>query len=201
MAKLKGPLFSLGASQQLGKALVYFTWKGLNVVREYVIPSNPKTDPQKKQRSYLTDAVAAVHAAQTFAARPLVATDVSAYALWAAIVKAATTWFNQAVKNWIDQNVADKTGIVYGNGKTIPTSEGLDVAVATETALPTAGDFWYGASKTALINSKEATCSGVDITASITELVTGTKYFWQFRPTAPDPVVGAYSGIYYGVAA
>ncbi|GAH96000.1 unnamed protein product, partial [marine sediment metagenome] len=37
MAKLKGPLFSLGASQQLGKALVFFGWKGLDVVREYVI--------------------------------------------------------------------------------------------------------------------------------------------------------------------
>ncbi|GAI75819.1 unnamed protein product, partial [marine sediment metagenome] len=46
MAKLKGPLFSLGASGALGEAVVYFPWKGLNVVREYVIPSNPKTDPQ-----------------------------------------------------------------------------------------------------------------------------------------------------------
>ncbi|MBA7710187.1 hypothetical protein ES703_119120 [subsurface metagenome] len=28
MAVLKAPLFSLGASQQLGKALVFFGWKG-----------------------------------------------------------------------------------------------------------------------------------------------------------------------------
>jgi len=42
VSKLKAPLLSLGASGQIGKSLVFFGWKGLDVVREYVIPSNTK---------------------------------------------------------------------------------------------------------------------------------------------------------------
>ncbi|KKM06256.1 hypothetical protein LCGC14_1745880, partial [marine sediment metagenome] len=53
MAKLKGPLFSLGASGQIAKALVYFPWKGLNLVREHVVPSNPNTTGQVTQRGYM----------------------------------------------------------------------------------------------------------------------------------------------------
>ena len=44
MAKVNGPLFSLDARGQLGKALVYAIWKGLNYARKYVIPFNPKTE-------------------------------------------------------------------------------------------------------------------------------------------------------------
>jgi len=40
MAKVRGPLFSLGASGQLAKTLVYLSWKGLDTVREYVIPAS-----------------------------------------------------------------------------------------------------------------------------------------------------------------
>ncbi|GAI58010.1 unnamed protein product, partial [marine sediment metagenome] len=76
------PLFSLGASQQLGKALVFFNWKGLNVVREYVVPSNPDTIPQQTQRNYLRNAVARIHAAQADAAHPLALIDQTAYAAW-----------------------------------------------------------------------------------------------------------------------
>src|SRR3972149_2455449 len=38
MAKLKAPLLSFGASGKLADTLVYFPWKGLAVVRSYVIP-------------------------------------------------------------------------------------------------------------------------------------------------------------------
>lgn len=61
MAKLKAPLLSLGASGNLGNALVYFNWKGLDVVREYVVPANPKSTAQIAQRGYLTSAIAAWH--------------------------------------------------------------------------------------------------------------------------------------------
>ncbi|GAI66183.1 unnamed protein product, partial [marine sediment metagenome] len=64
MAKLKAPLMSLGASGQLGKSLVFFGWKGLDVVREYVIPSNPQTDLQTTQRDYLTEIVTRLHTVQ-----------------------------------------------------------------------------------------------------------------------------------------
>ena len=60
MAKLKAPLLSFGASGAIAKSLVYFPWKGLNVVREYVIPSNPKSTLQVTQRGYLAAAVAVI---------------------------------------------------------------------------------------------------------------------------------------------
>ena len=62
MAKLHGPLFSLDARGQLGKALVYSIWKGLNYARKYVIPSNPNTAAQQTIRGYFSTAVAAYKA-------------------------------------------------------------------------------------------------------------------------------------------
>lgn len=199
MAKLKGPLFSLGASQQLGKALVYFSWKGLNVVREYVIPSNPKTAAQQKQRGYLTTMVTAIHAAQASTAHPFGETDVMGYALWASVVKAATTWFNQAVKNGIDQLVKGLREAVYTQATVIPGATQLAVSVWNLGIAPTGGSFWYGTSKTALINSKGGSFASGQASATITGLVKGTKYFVQFVPTAPATLIGTKSGIYYGV--
>jgi len=198
MAKLRGPLFSLGASQQLGKALVFFPWKGLNVVREYVVPSNPKTTGQTTQRGYLTLAVALVHGLQAWSAHMMTSTDVSAYALWGSTFATPRTWFNQAVKNYIDQKVASKTGMIYCAGVTTPGASKLDVIIYGQSDPASAGNFKYGTSKTALIHSKAATAATPQYNASITGLTTGVKYFWQFVPTAPAGSVGCKSGIYYG---
>lgn len=50
MATVKGPLFSLDAAGQIGKALVYNTWKGRAYVREWVNPTNPNDIAQTFQR-------------------------------------------------------------------------------------------------------------------------------------------------------
>lgn len=50
MAKVEGPLYSMGASGKLGNAMVFFGWKGLNVVRSWVKPANPRTSNQGDQR-------------------------------------------------------------------------------------------------------------------------------------------------------
>ena len=204
MAKLKGPLFSLGASQKLGNALVYFPWKGLNVVREYVIPANPRTSGQTTQRGYLTNIVTRIHEAQAVAAHALGSTDVMAYALWASVVKAATTWFNQACKNAIDQQILTKGYTAYRGGVVTPGVDELTVTVySTQIAAGhiTAGTFYYGTSKTALIHTKAATITLGENKAHavINGLVTGTKYFAQFRPSAGVDYVNTDSGIYYGV--
>lgn len=199
MAKLKAPLMSLGASQQLGKALVFFPWKGLDLVREYVVPANPQTALQTTQRGYLTAAVALVHAAQSIAANPLTQTDISAYALWASVVKAATTWFNQAVKNHVDQLVAGLSGHIYRDGTTTPAAGALGISLRYSGANgPTAGTVFYGTSKTALVLTQAAGIAAGVITANLAGLTAGVKYFWQFRPTAPAMAVGNRSGIYYG---
>lgn len=198
MAILKGPLFSLGATQQLGKALVYFPWKGLNVVREYVIPSNPKTTKQTTQRGHLTNIVDKIHAAQASATHPLTALDVAAYALWASVVQPATTWFNQAVRNGIDQLKIGKRECVFSGGVVTPGTDKLTIEVWSLGIAPTAGKFFYGTSKTALINSIASTPVGGSNAAIITGLTTGVKYFMQFVPSAPATIVGTKSGIYYG---
>jgi hypothetical protein len=46
MPRLTGPLFSLDASQTLGKTIVYSKWKGLNYARLRVVPNNPQSDYQ-----------------------------------------------------------------------------------------------------------------------------------------------------------
>lgn len=209
MAKLKGPLFSLGASGQLGKTVVYFGWKGLDVVREYVVPSNPRTAGQTTQRGYMTGAVAAIHNAQALATNPLDAEDISAYSLWALVVKSATTWFNQACKNWIDTMVAGNTPVIYADGTmSDKTANSLDLILYLNEETSSdlvAGKFYFGTSKTALIHSATATVVAGASVALVNEdasafLTAGVKYFWQFRPDAGDPCVGAKSGIYSFVA-
>lgn len=209
MAKLKAPLLSFGASGQIAKSIVYFPWKGLNLAREYVIPSNPKTAGQTTQRSYMTDAVAAIHAAQALAADALDATDVIAYALYASVVQAATTWFNQACRLWIDVMVAGKTPVIYSNGTVSdPTHDSIDLVLTVNEETPSdlaAGKFYFGTTKTALLHSAVATVNaGVDVELVNEDLsaflTAGVKYYWQFRPDAGDPCLGANSGIYHFVA-
>ena len=199
MAKLKAPLLSFGASGAIAKAIVYFPWKGLNVAREYVIPSNPKTTPQTTQRGYLTAAVAGIHAAQADATNPLDEEDAQAYALYGSCEPTPRTWFNQAVKDWVDQEVATKKPCLCSAMAITPGSEQLGLSLYLWEATCVAGKFFYGTSKTALINSEAAVVTAQEATATLTGLTPGVKYFIQFRPDPADPCEGARSGIYYGV--
>jgi hypothetical protein len=45
-AKVTGPLYSMGASGKIGDAMVFFGWKGLNVVRQWVTPVNKQSADQ-----------------------------------------------------------------------------------------------------------------------------------------------------------
>ena len=194
---------SLGASGQLGKALVFFSWKGLNVVRQHIVPTNPNTQPQKDQRAWVTLAVANIHDAMAKVVGPLGEIDKIAYATWASIVKAATTWFNQAVKSQIDQNVAGKNCFPYRGGVITPASGQVTVllyADGIDTGGITAGKFWYGTSKTALLSSIAGTIDLVNhtVTKAITGLTNGTKYYFQFRPSEVAVYIGNDSGIYHG---
>ena len=205
MAKLKAPLMSLGASGQLGKALVFFPWKGLNCVREYVVPSNPKTTGQTTQRGYLTDAVAAIHTEQALAALPFNAADVRAVALWASVVQAATTWFNQLVRHWIDITILGKTPAIFREGVSAPGASKINVTIYCNEINGvdiTNATFFYGTSRTALIHSEAAGLTPVALLAdaALTGLTTGVKYFWQCRVDAGENCAGVRSGIYYAVA-
>ncbi len=198
MAKLKAPLMSFGASGAIAKAIVYFPWKGLNVAREYVIPSNPRTTLQTTQRGYLSDAVDGIHAAQADATNPLDEEDAQAYALYGSCEPTPRTWFNQAVKDWIDQMVASLLPCLCSNMVITPATGELGLSLYLWEATCVAGKFFYGTSKTALINSEDAVIVTQEATATLTGLTAGVKYFIQFRPDPADPAEGARSGIYYG---
>lgn len=209
MAKLKAPLFSFRASGKLANALVYFAWKGLNVVRSYVVPTNPKTTAQEAHRAHLTTMVAAVHTSQAMANYPLASADQVAYAALVAAKGRIMTWFNMACKLGIDCLVAATGYTVYSHGLIVDTDKDdfrpriyfTDDGV-TQIAN---GTFYLGISRTNLIQSIPAIIDP-GVRADLADgtgfagLTSGTKYFWQFRPDPGDPCVGANSGIYYAVA-
>jgi len=181
---------------------VYFGWKGLNVVRSYVIPANPKSADQVTQRDYLKAAVAAIHTAQALTVQGLASIDKSAYALLGSLMTTPRTWFNTACKEWIKQYVLTLHGAIYRGGISAEADSFLTVTLFFTDEGPngiTAGDFWYGTSKTALLTSKVAAVGPADaVSANLVGLTNGTLYYWQFRPTAHVDYVGMNSGIYHG---
>jgi len=189
--------------------MVFFGWKGLNVVREYVVPSNPKTALQVTQRAYVTAAVAAIHAAQADATHPMLSIDQVAYSALAAAKGKIMTWFNQVVKLWVDVAVDAKTSVVYHaavfGAKTAAAFE-FHLYITEETASDlAAGTFYFGTSKTNLINTEACDINPgsyvyINVVNLAAFLTVGVKYYVQFRPDSGDPCEGADSGIYNFVA-
>ena len=202
MAKLKAPLLSLGASQQLGKTLVFFPWKGLDVVREYVIPANPKTAAQQTQRGYMTTIVDLIHAIQALGEAGFNAADYTAYAAYSNTLVGVMTWFNALIRQCLKQKVAGKYYAGCYDSIITPGDTKVDISVKgyLEGGAPnaiTAGNWHYGTSPTALVMVKAATVVAELYSASITGLTNGTKYYFQFRSTAHDDFDGVRSGIYH----
>jgi hypothetical protein len=194
----------MGATQQLGKTLVFFPWKGLNVAREYVVPANPQTAGQVTQRGYVTAAVAMVHAAQALAANELGAADIIAYGLLANQQATPRTWFNEFVRQYVNQNVAGLKGAIFHGMAIAAGGAGkitLDLYYTKEGANDiTAGKFYYGTSPSALIYSDDGVDATGHYTCTLSGLTTGQKYYVQFRPTVHADFVGCRSGIYHCVA-
>lgn len=213
MAKLNAPLFSFTASGKIANALVYFSWKGLNVVRQYVVPANPDTTAQGVIRGHLRDAVALVHTAEARATHPLVSADQIAYAALASVKGKVMTWFNMAVKLYIDTiltTIGDAevpvvySGMVFDDKTHDDFQCHLYLNEETGSTL-THGKFYFGTSKTNLINSEDAEVTAADnvkiVAVDLSAFLTaGKKYYVQFRPDADKPCEGADSGIYHFVA-
>jgi len=203
VAKLKAPLLSLGASGAIGKALVYFGWKGLDVVREYVIPANPKSDLQVAHRAHLTEAVAEIHTLEAAAAWNLVSIDKVAYALYGSTFPTPRTWFNQIVQRWIIAKVNAEHPQILVQGQFTDVGAGATTFILLNNYYGAeAGFMCCGTSKTAL--TKKVAADGVAFihTGAFTGLTKGVKYYFQFRPTkvTEDKYV-ARSGIYTHVQA
>ena len=201
MAKLKAPLMSLGASGAIGKTLVFFPWKGLDVVREYVVPAYSRTTPQATQRDYLKNCVAMIHYCQGLAANPLVEADAIAYALLGSIQPTPRTWFNTICRQWLKQRVAAQHPSIYHGGGAVGGTTNLTVTmqISSPEVSVEEGYLVYGLTKTALLKAVACTFGDLNAGKEITDLSPGVKYFVQFRPTLPTKQVGSNSGIYYGV--
>lgn len=203
MAKVKAPLLSFGASGKIADTQVYFPWKGINAVRKYVIPTNPKTDAQVTQRGWVTEAVDKIHTAMSAPAGALNSLDKSAFALWARALGIIMTWFNCIVKYWVDARVAANSACIFTGGVVTPASTQVTLQLfitASVGAEPTDGKIWYGTSPTSLINSIACTVADLATGKDVTGLTNGTKYYFQYRPTTAG-YLESKSGIYHGTPA
>ena len=97
----------------------------------------------------------------------------------------------------MDQEVAAKLPCLCSAGALTPGASQLGVSLYLWEATCVAGKFYYGTSKSALINSEEAVIATQEATATIAGLTPGVKYYVQFRPDPADPAESARSGIYY----
>lgn len=174
MAKVKAPLLSLSASGSLAKTIVFFPWKGIQCVREHVVPSNPRSDPQNDQRGYMTSAVTSFHAGN------FTTEDVGAFNRFAGTLAATMSGFNAYVQKFIAEI---KLGNVWKNVRNVLISAIVDDgATVTCTAPAAALDLVinYGTRKTYLGTEKTMSdLTGGQYDCDLTGLAPSTKYYFQ----------------------
>lgn len=186
MAKVKGPLFSLSASGQIAKTLVYGDWKGIDIVRKYVIPANPKSDDQQTQRGYFGAAVEDWHT------DGFTALDVAAWNLYALAQKIAASGFNMLVKLKILAAVAEDTWTAFVD-ITIGTPGANDCDITIDGDDHPSNLYW-GTSKTAMFNEVAGAYTTL-MTYAITGLSVSTKYYFYIKATGASAAerTGIYS--------
>jgi len=178
MSKLSGPLFSLSASGQLAKTLVFAKWKGVDYARQYVIPANPNSAAQQTQRGYLETALAQWHDVSSV----LIALDKTNLNRKASVSHLILSGFNQYVKMYIDSRVAGATPNQLFNTIEAAVAE-PDASITIATAAATASVVLrWGTSATSLINivnRTEGGAPGVLHTFAIEDLVAGQVIFYE----------------------
>lgn len=178
MAKLKGPLFSLSASGQLAKTLVFADWKGIDYARQHVVPANPNSADQQTQRGYLTAAMADFHSV-TY---PLNALDLANLNRYAGIQASAVSGVNMYIKEHINTAKASVTVAVLHDTTETPGATGEIDIVATSKESTNNVTMFYGTSKTALVNQKSrsgAPTPGTTHTFALTGLTPGVTYYYK----------------------
>lgn len=154
MAKLVAPLFSFSARGQLAKALVYSGWKGIDDVRSYVIPANPRSSGQQTQRGFFTNAVDLWHSLA------LTADDIEAWNRAANVLPRPQSGFNaftaQVINNQLDGfNIAAQA--MGFNGGIADSGAGQVDFTVEEDGSAVSVRFLWGYTPTALINDTAGT--------------------------------------------
>lgn len=177
MAKVNMPLMSAEARGKLADSIVFFPWKGIAAVRQWVVPANPKTSDQQTQRGHMTDAVAKWHAVSWNDA------DITAWNLYASTL-GPMSGFNAFVREFIAGAIAAKTWTeLYGVAISNVAADGFDVTV--NVAADKTAKLYYGTSKTRMTNEVAGTYdSGAGTyTFSLTGLSSDTKYYFYIKNT------------------
>lgn len=107
MAKVYMPLLSAQASGKLANAMVHFYWKGRNVVRQWVIPTNPRDVDQKLVRQKLAGIGKVLGAIETPGAT--LAGGSTIYQLMVAATPANMIWNAYLVKKSLEDLKTDAT--------------------------------------------------------------------------------------------
>ena len=175
MAKVTAPLFSFGARGKLANSLVYFPWKGIDCVRSYVVPANPRTTAQTTQRDRMDDAVDEWHDA-TYSAD-----DVSAWNRFANVLAAIMSGFNAMVRTFINEAILGNTWETIHHVTTaIVQANNFDVLVEKLEGGNHPTVYW-GTRQTHFPNSQGVGSDGVNIwRTTIAGLTKDTLYYFYF---------------------
>lgn len=171
MAKVKAPLFGFSASGKLANSLVYMKWKGIDDVREYVVPSNPRSADQTTQRGYMTSAVGKWHSTG------FTADDVTAFNLWASTLAAVMSGFNAFVRMVLD-SLRSALPVVKLYDCAVG---GIGAAGATVTIESDQGNdvnLYYGTTKTTLLTQETGAYVGTTWTFTLAGLAASTDYYF-----------------------
>jgi len=104
MAKVVMPLLSAEASGKIADTMVFFYWKGRNVVRRWVVPTNPRSADQKRIRTNLAamgkNLKAIVTTGTNVAIETLIRAVTPANQIWNAYFVKQTVDHIKTVANW-----------------------------------------------------------------------------------------------------
>ena len=136
MAKLVGPLLSIEARGKVGEVLVYFPFKGRNVVRAWTKPTNPRDIDQKLIRQKIASLGKFV--SKIIRVTSVIVNGSKIYQLVKADTPATQIWNAHLVKQSIDDlktdaNFTALSAAIMGTADTLPEWQ----CAATELGLGT----------------------------------------------------------------
>lgn len=118
MAKVTGPLLSLDASGSVASTITFSRWKGINYVRQRVIPTYSNTALQIAIRDLVRDATLAWKAESTIGGVDIDTAYKTAYGVAASGM--AMSGFNLYVKECVQKN----GGSAYDGSLEVPATPG-----------------------------------------------------------------------------
>ncbi|MGQ9847534.1 MAG: hypothetical protein ACUVQP_08560 [Bacteroidales bacterium] len=187
MAKVNMPLLGISATGQLGKSLVYFNWKGLNVVRRYIIPTNPRSGLQQTQRGYFSDAIEAFHNAN------FTVEDRQAWNTLASLSPSPMSGFNAFIQGYISALISEMSFTILRN-MNISNRTSSSATITFNIGSDKNSKLFWGTSKTFMSNQVTGSFSSGVVTFNLTDLPPSSNIYFRVFNTATGEA--GFTGIY-----